>query len=71
MKIWIVTALAVFAAQAPAPQVPAAIAPGIIEGQVVRYGSTDAVPQATVTQILDGAGVSAGVRRSRQIGHNR
>ena len=44
MKVWFVIALAVFAAQAPAPQGP----PAIVEGMVLRYGSSDAIPGATV-----------------------
>src|SRR5688572_20603508 len=44
MKSWIGIPLAVFATQGTPPQGP----PAIVEGIVVRYGSSDAIPMATV-----------------------
>ena len=57
MKVWFVIALAVFAAQVPTPQGP----PAIVEGLVVRYGSSDAIPGATVELRKAAPPVPAGV----------
>jgi protocatechuate 3,4-dioxygenase beta subunit len=57
MKIWFAIALAVFATQVPAPQGP----PAIVEGLVVRYGSSDAIPGATVELRKAAPPVPAGV----------
>ena len=56
-EVWFVIALAVFAAQVPAPQGP----PAIVEGLVVRYGSSDAIPGATVELRKAAPPVPAGV----------
>jgi Carboxypeptidase regulatory-like domain len=57
MKIWLAIALAVFAAQVPAAQGP----PAIVEGQVVRYGSSDAISMATIELRKAAPPVPAGV----------